>query len=197
MRLLLLLLAGCHVSCYMSSGPPTIRTSEEQRATVVKVDVECDHQPYGVTSYEQGTGVLVSGRRVLTAAHLVHCSDIPRVIVTLPNGSHRQFVIERDDLMFGDGKDLARLEINSAETLSVTRPEVTRANGDVTVVTLRGHFAGYLHGTRMDVLGLRLGDSGGPVYQQGALVGIVTAIYSDAQGQVAAEIELVTSGWIP
>lgn len=186
MKLLLLLLTGC----YMHVAPTALNLGQQEQS-VVLVDSECGE------IHKQGTGVLISSKHVLTAAHVVACADLPTVTVTLAGGERRRFVVEMDDLLFGSGKDLARLQVMSSERLAGVPPLTARANGYVNVTTQHGHVLGYLKGTRVYATGIKLGDSGSPVYQAGALVGIVTATYSDGKRQVGAEIELVTSRWIP
>lgn len=161
---------------------PQPRTPRQQTAAVARVDVACaadDFDPWSAS--RTGTGVVISERHILTAAHVVRCPTIAQVWATLDNGRRLMMVVERDDSVFGEGTDVARLEIASADSfrLGLAPPRLDRAGPGSGLFAsvrggqqLRGMYRG--HGGLVDGMVTRPGDSGAPVYDAaGALVGIV------------------------
>lgn len=200
MKPLTLLLAFCLSCMSLPHVEPQLRTTQHQFATLVSVDAYCsDPDPFrnpepGRSSLDHpihwgqghGVGVIISEAHVLTAAHVVGCGPtIPRVVVTLSSGRHLRMVVERDDRMFGKGRDLARLVMASGSTfdLNIAPPTLATAEPDdaVTLGNARGTARG--QGEIVRVTGARVGPgwSGVPVYRtDGALLGIVTGGDTDA-----------------
>lgn len=145
------------------------------------------------------TGVVISERHVLTAAHAVRCPALPSATIYVRGGEHRA-VVERDDDMFpvGEPSDVARLELASAGGigLGIAPPVVRDARGGEACCaqTLHGANCGTADPYHRGVLlasGLRLGDSGSPIYCSEALVGIVTKT-----GRDSAEYESIDNYWL-
>lgn len=195
------------VACGAPHVDPMPRTVAAQLATIVALQSSCAEQdpfdafaapemqplPDGTKPTlgdqaewgpsRQFTGVVISERFVLTAAHAVRCPLSLRVTGSTINGATLQLVVERDDVMFpvGEPSDVARLELASAGRigLGVAPPAVRDARGGerCCAQTLHGAMCGtadpYHRGVLLDVSG-RAGDSGSPVYCDIELVGIVT-----------------------
>lgn len=176
----LILLAACGTLPHITPAP---RDGAAQHATVVKVTSNCE-QPTNLADYsfyesKTATGVVVSGKHVITAAHVVRCAQIPSVRITFADGEEMPMWVERDDAMFGDGKDLSRLVVKGAydRISTVPPPKLGYADpGDVACIQFadRPSACGrVLHKHRLDIA-TRPGDSGAPVYVGEILVGVVT-----------------------
>ena len=194
MRLLLLLcLAGCSLFP-LKHVDPAQRAAGAQDGTIVRVDIDCS-EPFPFKTGEPGdpnlfepdivwigprtaTGVVVSERHVLTVAHAVFCPTIPTAVVTMPSGKQWRVDVTIDAGMFGDGTDLARLElVGDADRfdLGVAPPKLGRIGDRACVLTRRGRACGDLHGPYVDAPTYK-GDSGSPVYDMGGdLIGLVTS----------------------
>lgn len=136
-----------------------------------------------------GTGVVISERHVLTAAHVVRCPVIPSVTVLLSDGRIVPMEVERDDAMFGGGQDVARLEVTSAENLGMyIAPPALAPDGTAWVHGYDEWCAETTHGRSCGSPGdasehsaefeatTRKGDSGSGVYDlRGRLVGLVSS----------------------
>lgn len=110
---------------------PAPRTHDQRMAAAVSVEVYCDGDYLAPENrVKTASGVMISKRHVLTAAHAVGCGVLPRAYVTYRTRGgwlHRTRVaVTDDDLMFGSGQDIARLEIASAEVFDadVVPPEI-------------------------------------------------------------------------
>ena len=186
MRYLLILLFACrlpHVN-------PELRAPWAQWGTDVRVESSCDEFGNSGTS----SGVIISERHVLTAAHSVGCSALPDVHVYLQDGRRLRMVVERDDLLFGNGADIARLEIASAEyfDLGIAPPVLgTLEVGDTVCLAAGcGRVSPYEAG--LVEVPSEPGDSGRGVYDwYGRLLGIV--VRTDGHW---TRIEPVSAYWL-
>ncbi len=156
MRVLVLLAL---VACLPPPKPAAVRDISDQRLAHVEVISECYGLAEGVTRY--GSGVIIDQTRVLTAAHVVRCSTIPRVSVILWDGSRVRMQLEKDLAMFGDGTDLATLEQFSAFDI----PPAIISN---------------TWWTYDPNLNSKPGQSGTGVYEDGKLVGVISTTYGIA-----------------
>lgn len=168
-KLLSLLLLA---SCDYPRAPATPRSPAVQFAAVVAVDSGCGDDHVDWRGPRGGTGVLVDGRHVVTADHVVWCPLIPDVHVTV-NGRRLRYAVVREDA----DDDIALLEIASADDLGAVPPPRTAVarEGTRCIATLRGRVCGLAHGMTIETA-TRLGDSGSGVYaSDGRLVGLVVA----------------------
>ncbi|HUS27615.1 MAG TPA: hypothetical protein VMZ53_03880 [Kofleriaceae bacterium] len=198
MRLFLLLAL---VACRLPHVEPALRSSHDQRQALAAITVSCTSPdpfagspdvpndptpeafPIEWNVPHQATGVVISDRHVLTAAHAVMCGAIPQADVQLANGAHH-VVVERDDRMFphrSEETDVARLELFHAGRfdLGIRPPVIRDARGGepCCAETLRGETCGRIDPYHLGYalgLDIRPGDSGAPLYCDGALVGLVT-----------------------
>lgn len=188
-------------SCAPPVPPSAPRAPDSQQAAVVELTVECDPFPDDTWSpfsiARASTGVLVSPRHILTAAHAVECAAIPVVHATMPGGRRMRVVVERDDLMFGSGLDLALLVAASDEDLApgLAPPRIPThvAWGRWCAATRRGPSCGdailpdWFAGSTRDA------DSGAGVYDpDGALAGVVVGRGSCD----TTKIQPVPAGWL-
>ena len=174
---------------------PESRTVQTRRLATVRVLVSCN--PFPATPPSAGdtdadhwfedesfatskwaTGVIISERHVLTAGHAVGCLSIPEADVYLLNGKHMHMAVTHDDIVFGQGQDVGRLEIASADRFHTYIKPPKLAGTESTAwcaYTLHGVLCGKgsrFHWT-LDVE-TKKGDSGSAVYDEfGDLVGIV------------------------
>lgn len=170
------------VTVYSSCTEPSTLTSSDPAIAQREMRADDSWAPNRVAS-----GVLISDRYVLTAAHAVECSILPTVHVVLPDGRVERVIVERDDAMYpdhGKGADIARLELFGAGTfgLGVVPPltflhDAIGARDYPCAHTHAGVFCGPLD--RMTDTEITfgaitvIGDSGAPVYDHGRLIGIV------------------------
>jgi hypothetical protein len=167
-KLLLILL----VACRLPHIEPAPRMPWQQHASDVRVESSCGE--FGNNG--SGSGVIISERHVLTAAHVVSCSSLPYVHVTLASGRRLRMIVERDDLMFGSGTDVARLEIASAEwfDVGIAPPALGTLVGGMTVCLMAGCGRAYPYDRGLVEVPSSPGDSGLGVYDwYGRLLGIV------------------------
>ncbi len=179
------------VACRLPHVDPELRPGWAQRTTDVRVTSSCDEYGNSGTS----SGVIISERHVLTAAHAVGCSTIPTVRVHLSTGRTLRVVVERDDILFGGGDDVARLEIASAERFGLTHippPVLDTLHGGETVCLPNGCGRLWPYDPEMIQVGSFPGDSGTAVYNvEGALIGLV--VRSDG---VWTRIQPLTPYWL-
>lgn len=178
---------------------PELRNADARTVSVVRIDAYC-----GKWSSRSGSGVIVSQRHVLTAAHLVGCADLPRVNVTFldARGEERRLrmVVTAEDA----DTDIAKLEIASAEQFGIALdPPVVRAPnpGEHACANL-AHADAIACGTvastwtavrRMETDAV---DAGAPVYcDRGTLVGIVVGRGSGG-GERYAWIAPIEKRWL-
>lgn len=185
-------------ACALPHVDPKTRMPEAERLATVRVDVDCS-EPAPFKTGEPGdphqfdpdivwiphrvaTGVVISERHVLTAAHAVFCPTIPTAVVTFADGEQFLMEVERDDAVFGSGTDVARLRMATDGRFhrNIPPPELgsTLEGGYVVAATLHGlmpgTFANYKR--HLDGMTTHHGDSGAGVYtMSGQLIGIVVA----------------------
>lgn len=101
-------LSGC---AHLAAMEPRARSVPRQLQAAVAVTSECGD---GLSPDHVGSGVVISERHVLTAAHVVRCAAIPDVHVYFgePDGrlGRRMHVIEEDL-----DRDVALLELSAAD----------------------------------------------------------------------------------
>lgn len=177
MRLLVLSLIALTACVRVAPVAPALRNEDARTISVVRIDASC-----GMWGQRSGSGVIVSQRHVLTAAHLVACADLPRVNVTYrdEHGEERRLrvVVTEEDR----DTDIAKLEIASAEQFGVAlRPPVVRSpdpgeqacanlvHGDTIACGIVASTWTAVKRMETDPV-----DAGAPVYcDRGTLVGIV------------------------
>ena len=165
--------------------PPEPRSPTE--ASLASVSLETDCWEAGDSAVHEaltGTGVILSRHFVLTAEHVVRCPYLVRTTATLQNGDHDILAVQFDDVMFGSGKDLAKLISMTQIGLEIDVPPpslvIGELEGSVCAITPHGEVCGQVTNSNPDVIEFsgvtRLGDSGAGVYDTaGRLVGVVTA----------------------
>ena len=195
MRAALLIVTACIRLPHIDPQPRTL--SEMERAAV-RVDMTCgEADPFWNGDLSQsrdgiewsqpawGTGVVISERHVLTAAHVVACPVLPVIHVTLRDG--RVFRMGEDR----EQGDVARLELASADTfgIHIAPPVIASATGDVVAIVIRPWPVphGYAAGSLVVDMHVQPGDSGSGVYNSaGELVGLVSADVRSVAGQSIA-----------
>lgn len=197
-----LAVAGC---VRLPHVDPQARSYESTDRTVVRVQSSCSEEDPGGGQFpiqwvpdHTGTGVVVSERHVITAAHVVFCPIIPTVKVTFPDGRWYMMDVEKDDAMFGQGTDYARLVIASAEyfNLGIAPPKIGHALvGDfVELSAFDGERFGYYEGDDLFELNTHPGDSGAPIYNMGGeLLGIVS---KGSMDRLDTQEERATPRWL-
>ena len=170
-------------ACGLPHVDPLPRTDDQSTRTTVQVASWC-----AMKGGAYGTGVVMSEDRIITAGHVTSCPDFPTVIAMV-NGRAWTLIEDRNDLIFGDGTDLASLRTAGALDrfgLGVAPPVIGPDPGYNDVVcaqTLRGRTCGPLVGMGVLELPTRHGDSGAPIYDlDGRLVGIVVSGDEDERG---------------
>jgi len=127
---------------------------------------------------------------------VVECPVIPIMRVTLSDGRVFKAVVERDEGMFGDGTDLARLELLSADRfgMNIPPPELGPP-APASPVLVKFHkapveasYTGRI-GTEFSCAAASFpGDSGSGVYdEKGRLIGILTRGSEHITGYVAVD----------
>lgn len=195
---LVIALVGC---VGVARVPPEVRSEQARMRSAVQVDIAC--RKWAARS---GTGVIVSERHVLTAAHVVDCPAIPTVYVTYFDGVEtkrvRMVVTHADD-----DADVARLELADARRFELgISPPVLRAPapGDDVCANLvladrPPRTCGIVAGewTVARSMRTRAGDSGAPVYGgAGELVGLVIASGSSSFGRPYTRVAPIDPRWI-
>lgn len=209
LTVLAFLLVSCS-GCHPWNNATVYRSPNAQVGATVKVvtycrvpdaDAEIIEEMLGVDAYDyepfgQGSGVIVSPDRMLTAFHVVECEDgsKPRVKVDPGDKTLRDATVE----IIVPGNDVARLKlVNADEELSEYYTPVTIGPrpklGDKLCMTSAVPRLGYHCGTMQpdrDGVGLfqwdyftEFGNSGSAVYKDGKLVGLLHAL-SFCQGRV-------------
>lgn len=113
----LLVLAACSSCAAMSSH---VRTPVQQHNAAVEIRIAClglaGDDP-GLSMYH-GSGVIIDGHRILTAAHVVTCHEGVMVKLTVNPGEGKEYEATVDRLV--DGVDVARISVkeNLAEYFS-------------------------------------------------------------------------------
>lgn len=203
--LALLVLVGFAACVHVPRVAPQARWGLARTWGTVAVEVSCGDEAIS-DGNRAGTGIMVSKRHVLTAAHVVRCASIPSVQVTYleRTGPRRvRMVVTREDAE----SDIARLEIASAESFSVAVvPPIVRAadpgNDVCAELALKGrpnHACGVVASDWSVAKNMetRHGDSGAPVFNQdGALVGLVIASGESTLGRAYTRISTVNDSWI-
>jgi len=193
--ILIILGSGC---AHYPRVPAEDRPLDRQQASAVMIEMFCvADDPFGsgeVIHMRSGHGsaVLLDARHMLTALHVVACPYLPDVHATLASGKRLRVVVSRE----WRDRDLALLEIASAEALAgIKPPRLALAVEGATACTSvawpeRGGNCGaieavypvtcqtagggtWCHSMRAP-LRVTPGNSGGGVYVDGALVGVVT-----------------------
>lgn len=188
--LLILSLIACKSA--VPNTPPDYRDSYEELKAAVTIKSVCD----GVE--HTASGVILSERHILTAAHAVSCAYIPVVHARLYNGDvHRLYVIEESSR-----QDLAKLEVAHAGLFGVylapplleTEWFPFQETDYACVYPGSGGFSCAMR-LRRYVYGDRLnhGDSGSAVYDNGMLVGLVS---KDLPEINATQLTPVDSHWL-
>jgi S1-C subfamily serine protease len=175
---------------------PALRDKAQSEDTLVHLYITCS-EPYPFKSGDPtdpanlepdivwygprvATGIIISERQILTAAHAVTCPTFPRVIATLSDGRKFQMAVTEDDIMFGQGKDIARLEIATAEYFHINIPppllgDVLPGEDVVAYEWKRGCIPGKYKGNNLFDLSSYPGDSGAPIFNmRGQLVGLIS-----------------------
>lgn len=180
--LMVIALVACAALPHVEPAP---RSEPQAWLTTVRVDSTCSavwgysrpsehyyEPPEEFRPPITGTGVIISEQHVITAAHVVGCPNTPDVRVTLGDGRSFRMWVDRDDAIFGDGTDLARLVMTSGSKfeLGIAPPQLGNSDGSHYMVATRH---GVITGERNEIR-TRPGDSGSGVYApDGALVGLL------------------------
>lgn len=180
LSLLSLTLSACVYAPHME---PQVRSQYAQEYSVVKVESSCgdplSFNPNPWDSSHVGSGVVISERYVLTAAHVTACAELPNVHVTFPDGERFLVTVDREDI----GHDIARLEIFSASNFNRgIRPPTLAIPSPYDLVCAEtgypkreSHCGDAVTATAATFSSIG-GNSGSPVYNDnGDLVGLVAA----------------------
>lgn len=187
--LVAILLSGCVRLAHVEPQP---RYYYDAQDTVVKIYSWCGGKA------SEGSGVIISERHVLTAAHVTACHDIPVVYVSLTNGDiHRTYVTREDE-----ARDISRLELAHAGRfgLNIAPPTLHPSEGfnpevtDYVTIYRFNYLPETVERVTPTLLAARAnkGDSGTPVYDTGNLVGLVI---SDIDGKYT-RITLIAHSWL-
>lgn len=189
----LVALVACSGSCRHQPTVSTLYDTAHERerlyATTVRITVQC---PDGSGGW--GSGVAVSPRHVLTARHVVDgCDGEIWMLTATPYG--RSITVEMVPDLISETTDAARLVVvgtskpfmRYARAAALPVPDGAMVCASVFDPGFFLYQCGYLVGVfdSMMVLGFRIvgGNSGGPVFADGRLVGLVVArsIHPDRQ----------------
>lgn len=201
MRKLAAVSALCISCMQLAHVAPQPRSSNQAHRATVRVEVECG-ESWGIdrvarvdwTPDKLGTGVAISERHVLTAAHVVACPTIPSVHVVTADGRRFMARVERDAATFEDGRDLARIYTIENMGLGIAPPAINPyfGNGASTVAVYgRESPTGWWSGANEVPAQTQRGDSGAGIYVHGKLIGIVTR-----SGEGFSKFEPVDASWM-
>lgn len=194
---ILALLAACDACSALPPVPAAPRPLDAREATSVRIDVLCEagdpFDPDNVIPWvapKGGSGVLISPRRVITAAHVISCPTLPGVIVTLANGDRRSGVVVAED---GEA-DVAMIEAAAANDFAPVAPAIIGPPPPVESVVCATHSlpdkgtdCGPVEESGPEGTAYRAhvrhGNSGGGVYdEEGRLIGVVSHSCDDVHG---------------
>lgn len=208
-----LILALTLVGCTFPHVEPQLRAQDTQERAAIRIHTSCSEaspfktgepgDPHAgdpdIVWYPDGwaTGVIISEHYALTAAHAVRCPIIPDVVATLVDGRWFTMNVKKDDAMFGEGADIALLEIASADQFheDIAPPKLGHAivNDPAIGALFRHDVYGSFDGSNQLTLRTRPGDSGAGVYNlAGELVGLVVA----GDGAYTTRYVPVTARWL-
>ncbi len=182
---------------------PAARTEAERTLTTVRIESSCGGFVDGAE--HTGTGVIISERHVLTAAHVVACSEIPVVHVFYSHAGktkRQRMVVTRAD----HDRDVARLELASADRfrMNVAPPVVRAPDPGEHVCAELPRLSGVdaacgsiaSEWTVARTMSTRPGDSGAPIFDQGGtLVGLVSASGTSTAQRPYTRIALIDDSW--
>lgn len=200
---LAVLAAAASACVHVPRVAPAMRTEAERSLTTVRIESSCGG--FVDDGEHVGTGVIISERHVLTAAHVVACSAIPVVHVTYRRDGEikrQRMVVTREDT----DRDVARLEIASADRFRVNvAPPVVRAPDPgervcAELPRLMGIDAAcgsiVSDWTVARTMKTRPGDSGAPIFDAtGTLVGLVSASGVSTANRPYTRIALIDDSW--
>lgn len=118
------LIATC-ASCAIPQQPAVRRPMDVRESFGVRVDVFCiNDDPFQSGTLDvrgaTGSGVVLGGRRILTALHVVRCQYLADIHVILNDGRRLRAFVERE----WPGHDIARLTVY--EEISMTSAPIAR-----------------------------------------------------------------------
>lgn len=185
---------GCTLAPRTPRGYATASRDEvDQMRGTVLIEVVCVGNPFTDRPNEYthfnlnagtGSGTVLDGIHILTAAHVVQCDFLEGVRVTTYDGRHIIAHVDRIDQKL----DLARLLLDDPVALGFSEPTIAVAKAEQVIC---GNFAYPYRGASCgSVLGMRQagesdiihdartehGNSGGGVFIDGALVGVITRL---------------------
>jgi hypothetical protein len=187
---LLALLTSCVSLAHVA---PQAREDKDREQAAVTVLVDCESV---ASEMHSGTGVVISERHVLTAAHTVACPSIPRIVIVLADGTRHAAAVTREDA----NQDIARLEIMHAGRLGLgiappkLAPPYVRPGLDLCAyVSNEPPVCGVRLDETLFYSQMEYGDSGAGVYARGLLVGLVIR---KVPKYLATRFALVDSSWL-
>lgn len=172
-----------NLSC-AAARPVLGRTLIEQTSSAVAVEVFCTNLAGTAGTYSRGSGSLIAGDRVLTAAHVVECEGISAIRVSQGDAHTLAFPVHvwttRDTAVLRLGKSFAGSPPPLAKLapgevcFEATVPTIARNCGHVfekhAIECPRNAWCHSFSFTASAIPG----NSGSPIYARGKLVGILT-----------------------